>query len=587
MFGFATCNAQSQTYNLNIVTNPPWGGIVAGAGMYDTNMTINCNIQATNGWYISGVSYTGTSLSQPNSYPSPADQWSHQIYVATTYELLGGPQVDFTTYTNFNGTMSKMSSDGILTVSFSTAAPILNMLKTNQIAITKRATTLSGSASGRQPIYYQWQLNGTNIAGANSATLIFTTVQLTNAGAYSLVASNIFGQATNTIPLQLTVLDLGVFGDSNLINGQTYKTANYSLIDLEAIYPDGYVFYTLDGTEPDFTANQYYGSFFVYNSCTIRAIAYSADFSEFVEAAPANISIVPSYQLTVLNYGGGTVSAYPSFNYQSGQSSYGTYLSNSIVTLVAVPSLNSTFINWSGASKGGNPTNTITINQDTSLQCIFGTSLNVSNIGNGTVTVHPVAKVYPYGYVVQVIANPEQSNCFVQWRNAATGSQNPLNLTVSSPNSTIAGIFTALPSNKVSLTVLSEGAGFVSVSPSANIYLIGTTNLLTAYPNLGQTFINWSGDISSSSSTVSVVMNRSKSVTAHFSHPFTQSIDTAGANIQFTVNGLSGDTYNFFTSTNLINWTPLNSITEFFDPVTIFDSMDKTMPVKFYKVVAQ
>ncbi len=45
-------------------------------------------------------------------------------------------------------------------------------------------------ASGSGPIYYQWELNGTNIAGATTSVLNITNVQSTNAGTYTVVISN-------------------------------------------------------------------------------------------------------------------------------------------------------------------------------------------------------------------------------------------------------------------------------------------------------------------------------------------------------------------------------------------------------------
>ena len=168
-----------------------------------------------------------------------------------------------------------------------------------------------------------------------------------NSGAYTLVASNLFGAITNSVPAILTVADFGVYADGQFVTGQTYTAANYSTIDLESLYPDGYIFYTLDGSDPDFTANQYFGEFTINNSSTIRAVAYDADFSEYVEAAPTVINILPSYYLSVGSYGGGTLSVIPP------SSPFVKYLSNTLVTIIATPSSNSVFMNWSG-DLGGN-----------------------------------------------------------------------------------------------------------------------------------------------------------------------------------------------------------------------------------------
>jgi len=54
-----------------------------------------------------------------------------------------------------------------------------------------RNRQFSVAASGTQPLSYQWQLNGTNLAGAVSSSLAIPNVQPTSAGAYRVVVSNV------------------------------------------------------------------------------------------------------------------------------------------------------------------------------------------------------------------------------------------------------------------------------------------------------------------------------------------------------------------------------------------------------------
>ncbi len=62
----------------------------------------------------------------------------------------------------------------------------------------------SVKASGSTDMAYQWRLNGTNLAGATSATLILTNVTPTQAGAYTVRVSNSFNAMTSD-PATLTV----------------------------------------------------------------------------------------------------------------------------------------------------------------------------------------------------------------------------------------------------------------------------------------------------------------------------------------------------------------------------------------------
>jgi O-glycosyl hydrolase len=53
------------------------------------------------------------------------------------------------------------------------------------------------SASAVAPLSYQWQFNGTNLAGATQTALDLTNAQSGNAGSYSVVISNVYGAITS------------------------------------------------------------------------------------------------------------------------------------------------------------------------------------------------------------------------------------------------------------------------------------------------------------------------------------------------------------------------------------------------------
>ena len=70
---------------------------------------------------------------------------------------------------------------------------------------TGTTATYSVGASGTLPLAYQWQFDGTNIAGAGNSSLSLTNVQLTNAGSYTVVVTNVVGAVTSQVAV-LTVL---------------------------------------------------------------------------------------------------------------------------------------------------------------------------------------------------------------------------------------------------------------------------------------------------------------------------------------------------------------------------------------------
>ncbi|TYB81914.1 MAG: hypothetical protein FXF54_14340 [Kosmotoga sp.] len=69
---------------------------------------------------------------------------------------------------------------------------------------------------------------------------------------------------------------------------------------------------------------------------------------------------------------------------------------------------------------------------------------------------------------------------------------------------------------KVTLTVSEDGSGEVTLNPSGETYAKDTEVTLTAVPDEGWKFVEWSGDLSGSDNPETLVMDEDKSVTAHF-----------------------------------------------------------------------
>jgi hypothetical protein len=67
------------------------------------------------------------------------------------------------------------------------------------------------------------------------------------------------------------------------------------------------------------------------------------------------------------------------------------------------------------------------------------------------------------------------------------------------------------------LTVNTVGQGSVSLNPAGGTYGAGTVVTLTATPDSGWVFDNWSGDLSGSTNPAAITMNSNKTVTANFS----------------------------------------------------------------------
>ena len=72
-------------------------------------------------------------------------------------------------------------------------APVILAQPTNQVAIVGGTATFTVAADGTPPLSYQWNFNGTNIAGATNTFLTLTNVQFNQAGNYAVLVTNVYG----------------------------------------------------------------------------------------------------------------------------------------------------------------------------------------------------------------------------------------------------------------------------------------------------------------------------------------------------------------------------------------------------------
>lgn len=85
-------------------------------------------------------------------------------------------------------------------------APAIVVHPSNQSAPSGSSATFSVTATGTQPLGYQWQRNNGNITGANASTLMVSNVSGADSGAqFRCIVSNSFGTATsNSATLTVT-----------------------------------------------------------------------------------------------------------------------------------------------------------------------------------------------------------------------------------------------------------------------------------------------------------------------------------------------------------------------------------------------
>jgi uncharacterized repeat protein (TIGR02543 family) len=139
-------------------------------------------------------------------------------------------------------------------------------------------------------------------------------------------------------------------------------------------------------------------------------------------------------------------------------------------------------------------------------------ALNITS-PNGTVTKSPSAASYNSGTVVQLTATPLAGYTFSSWSGDASGTVNPLTVTVNG-NKNITANFTSNASNFTLIVTALNGS--VSRNPNQLTYPNGTNVVLTPAANPGYSFTSWNGDATGNANPLTVTMNGNKNVSANF-----------------------------------------------------------------------
>lgn len=186
-----------------------------------------------------------------------------------------------------------------------------------------------------------------------------------------------------------------------------------------------------------------------------------------------------------------------------------------VMQLLAVPQANYVFTNWSGDWSGAKNPDTLVMNADKNVVANFMKqvlyNLNVQVVGDGKVTMDPPGGIYLTGAVVTLTATPNPGFKFTGWSGDLNSESNPVSLTIIA-NQNITATFK--PIYNLSVNVVS--AGTVALDPPKGPYEIGSVVTLTAQPNPGYQFVEWSGDLHGAENPATLTIDGHKIVQATF-----------------------------------------------------------------------
>jgi len=362
--------------------------------------------------------------------------------------------------------------------------------------------------------------------------------------------------------------------DGQFATGAVVEAASeIAQVTMLTTFSNGRILFTLDGSNPSLFSRVYTGPFALQRTATIRARAWDENSVTSVEADPLTILIKPFYALSAGTAGGGTVLTSPgSLGYRQGTS----------VTLTVTPEPGWSFLGWLGDADGTNPVASVVMTRNKCVEALFGTTLNVTVAGGGSIVRNPASDFYPYGAIVWLTALPQGGNAFAVWGNAAGGTNNPLFYEVAAPNRTVSAAFAPLSQGQYSLTVTSDGFGLAAQEPGGTRFASGTQVVLRAEPYWQQTFLGWTGDIlagDGNKNPLVVTMNQSRFITARFTKKAELVIpqcvgEPSAEGFRFIVAGEYFGQYGIERYDSSHGWSPLGQTTnrfgfsQFTDPST-------------------
>jgi uncharacterized repeat protein (TIGR02543 family) len=204
----------------------------------------------------------------------------------------------------------------------------------------------------------------------------------------------------------------------------------------------------------------------------------------------------------------------------------GRYTKDATITLTAIPAAGYRFDRWSGDFSSIVTSVTISINTNKNLSAsfmrIYALTAAVSPAGGGAIS--PSSGTYDEGSNVILTATPASGYRFDHWSGDASGNINPLTINMNTGKSVTAAFVKVY-----SLTALVSPAGSGSVTPAGGTYDESANVTLITIPASGYRFDRWSGDVSGNTTSVNVIMNGNKNVTANFIKVYTLTVAVSPA----------------------------------------------------------
>lgn len=240
-----------------------------------------------------------------------------------------------------------------------------------------------------------------------------------------------------------------------------------------------------------------------------------------------------------------------------------------------VPSLSSRLFTQSFALSQSSVIRAIAYNADFSVSAEAASfhleippTLIASTGGGGTVAIAPPDGAYYTNSTAIATATPNPGWVFLQWLGDIVGT-NPVAEVTMNRNKCAEAVF-----GTVLNVAVPSGSGSVSINPPSVLYPFGSTVRLSVIPGPGHAFALWGNAVSGDENPLSITLDF---------------VGCAGLSTEKTAavlaTGSPGDIYRVEGSSNLVEWSLIGIVTNWFGTVQANDVSAGGSPSRFYRAV--
>ncbi|MFT3680259.1 MAG: InlB B-repeat-containing protein [Ferruginibacter sp.] len=466
-----------------------WSGDVTGTAT-SVSVTMSSNKSVTANF---APAYTLTTTVTPNTGGTITRSPNAASYRSGTVVTLTATAASGYVFTGWSGDVTGTSAS--ITVTMNSNKSVTANFQAITYTLTTTVTPTAGGSVSKSPSATSYSFGTVVTLTATAASgYIFTgwsgDVTGTATSVTVTMSSNMSVTANFAPAYTLTTTATPTAGGSVSKSPSATTYASGTAVTLTATPAAGYVF---TGWSGDATGTATSVTVTMNSNKNVTANFQSAAYTLTTSSTPS---------------AGGTIAKSPSAT---------SYAAGTVVTVTVTPAAGYVFTGWSGAASGTATSASITMSTNKTVIANFAVAYALTTTASpstgGTITRSPNATSYATGSTVSLTATPAAGYVFTGWSNGATGTTNPVTVTMNAAKTVTANF---APVYTLTTTATPADGGTIAASPAAASYTSGTVVTLTATAASGYTFTGWSGDATGTTTSVTVTMNSNKNVTANF-----------------------------------------------------------------------